>query len=140
MTAAGRKIRAAGIFLSVTALLGLGGTALSVDHATQTAVILNKMAPHQIAALTLIPLENTALGKEVAAGTFILPTATEILHELKLLIAQLDGITCQFHSNHASSYLPLAGRLPRDKDMFLAAIDMALSGTISLVPEHRRAL
>lgn len=140
MTAAGRKIREAGIFLSVTTLLGLGGFALSSEHATQTAEVLNKMAPHQIAVLTLIPLENTALGKKVAAGTFILPTATEILHELKLLIAHLDDITCQFHANHASSYLPLAGRLPRDKDTLLAAIDMALTGAVPLVPDYRRAL
>jgi len=140
MTAAGRKIREAGIFLSVTTLLGLGGVQLSAEHAIQTAEVLNKMAPHQIAALTLIPLENTALGKAVAAGTFILPTATAILHELKLLITHLDGITCQFHANHASSYLPLAGRLPRDKDTLLAAIDMALMGAIPLVPDYRRAL
>lgn len=80
------------------------------------------------------------LGKEVDAGTFILPTATEILHELKLLISYLEGITCQFHANQASSYLPLAGRLPRDKDTLLAAIDLALAGAIPLVPEYRRAL
>jgi radical SAM superfamily enzyme YgiQ (UPF0313 family) len=140
MTAAGRKIRESGIFLSVTTLLGLGGVALSSEHAIQTADVLNKMAPNQIAALTLIPLKNTALGKEVAAGTFILPNATQILHELKQLISHLEGVTCQFHANHASSYLPLAGRLPRDKDSLLASIDMALTGAIPLVPDYRRAL
>ena len=140
MTATGTKIRGAGIFLSVTTLLGLGGVALSAEHATHTAEVLNKMAPHQIAALTLIPLGNTALGREVAAGTFTLPNATQILHELKQLISHLQGITCQFHANHASSYLPLAGRLPRDKDSLLASIDMALAGAIPLVPDYRRAL
>ncbi len=140
MLAAGKKITAAGLFLSVTVLLGLGGTALSAQHAIDTAGVLNKMAPHQIAALTLMPLENTRLGREVAAGTFALPSPSEILQELHLLISHLQNVKCQFHANHASSYLPLAGRLPRDKDTFLASIAMALNGTTTLVPDYRRAL
>ena len=140
MLAAGRKITAAGLFLSVTVLLGLGGTALSTQHAIDTAEVLNKMAPHQIAALTLMPLENTRLGREVAAGAFTLPSPSEILQELHLLISHLQSVKCQFHANHASSYLPLAGRLPRDKDTFLASIAMALNGATPLVPEYRRAL
>jgi len=140
MTAAGRKITAAGLFLSVTTLLGLGGTALSAQHAIDTAEVLNKMAPHQIAVLTLMPLENTKLGREVAAGTFVLPSPFEILQELQLLISHLQNVKCQFHANHASSYLPLAGRLPRDKDAFLASIAMALHGSTPLVPDYRRAL
>ena len=98
------------------------------------------MAPQQIAALTLMPLANTRLGQEVAAGTFTLPSPLEILQELHLLISHLHNVKCQFHANHASSYLPLAGRLPRDKDIFLASIAMALSGSTPLVPEYRRAL
>ena len=140
MTDAGRKIKAAGLFLSVTTLLGLGGSVLSAQHAIDTAEVLNNMAPHQIAALTLMPLKNTKLGQEVAAGTFTLPSPTVILQELYLLISYLQDARCQFHANHASSYLPLAGRLPRDKDAFLAAIAMALNGTTPLVPEYRRAL
>ena len=140
MLAAGRKITTAGLFLSVTVLLGLGGTALSAQHAIDTAEVLNTMAPHQIAALTLIPLANTRLGREVSAGAFALPSPSEILQELHLLIFHLQNVKCQFHANHASSYLPLAGRLPRDKEIFLTSIAMALNGTTPLVPDYRRAL
>jgi radical SAM superfamily enzyme YgiQ (UPF0313 family) len=140
MIAAGKKITTAGLFLSVTTLLGLGGIALSAQHAIDTAEVLNKMAPHQIAALTLMPLENTKLGREVAAGTFTLPSPSEILQELQLLISHLQDVKCQFHANHGSTYLPLAGRLPRDKDAFLASIARALNGLTPLVPEYRRAL
>jgi radical SAM superfamily enzyme YgiQ (UPF0313 family) len=136
MVAAGSKIREAGIFLSVTTLLGLGGVSLSSEHATDTANVLNQMAPNQIAALTLIPLENTALGREVAAGSFILPNPSQILQELHILISHLK----EFHANHASSYLPLAGRLPKDKDSLLLSIAMALNGATPLVPDYRRAL
>ncbi len=140
MTAAGRKIRETGIFLSVTTLLGLGGVTLSSQHAIDTAEVLNRMEPNQIAILTLMPLQNTVLGREVAENKFTLPTPSEILKELYLLISHLKNIKCQFHANHASSYLPLAGRLPRDQNIFLASIDMALNGTTALVPDDRRAL
>lgn len=140
MVAAGTKIRAAEIFLSVTTLLGLGGISLSSQHAVETAEVLNKMAPNQIAALTLMPLANTELGREVEAGRFMLPPPSQILQELHLLLTHLKNVKCQFHANHASSYLPIAGRLPRDKHAFLAAIEMALKGTTPLVPDYRRAL
>ncbi|MCP4338953.1 MAG: B12-binding domain-containing radical SAM protein [Desulfobulbaceae bacterium] len=140
MTAAAIKIRQTGIFLSVTTLLGLGGVTLSAQHAVETAEVLNKMSPNQIAALTLMPLKNTELGEEVAAGKFILPSPSEILQELHLLVSHLKNVKCQFHANHASSYLPIAGRLPRDKNAFLASIEMALKGTTPLVPDYRRAL
>lgn len=140
MIAAAKKIRGAGIFLSVTALLGLGGVGLSERHAEETAKALSAMAPSQIAILTLIPLENTFLGQEVLAGKFSLPNPREILAELSWLMSSLQNIRCQFHANHASSYLPIFGRLPKDREALLAAIEMAKSGAVSLVPEHRRAL
>jgi radical SAM superfamily enzyme YgiQ (UPF0313 family) len=140
MIAAGKKITGAGIFLSVTTLLGLGGVELSPQHAIETAKVLNKMAPNQIAALTLIPLKGTELGRQVAAGELVMVGPAEILQELRLLISHLKEIKCQFHANHASNYLPLGGRLPRDKDTFLASIDLALAGSTPLVPDYRRAL
>jgi radical SAM superfamily enzyme YgiQ (UPF0313 family) len=140
MIAAAKKIKGTGIFLSVTTLLGLGGISLSSQHAIETAEVLNEMAPNQIAALTLMPLRNTELGKEAAAGIFLLPSPSEILQELYLLISHLNKIKCQFHANHASSYLPIAGRLPRDKNIFLSSIEMALKGDTPLVPDYWRAL
>jgi radical SAM superfamily enzyme YgiQ (UPF0313 family) len=140
MTAAGKKIREVGIFLSVTTLLGLGGVSLSSQHAIDTAKVLNVMEPNQIAALTLMPLNNTELGRKVAAGKFTLPAPFEILQELQLIISHLQNIKCQFHANHASSYLPLSGRLPKDKNALLASLEMAMNGATSLVPDYWRAL
>jgi radical SAM superfamily enzyme YgiQ (UPF0313 family) len=140
LCAAAAKIRQAGIFLSVTALLGLGGLALSERHAVETGKVLNAMEPNQIAVLTLIPLENTPLGHDVLAERFVLPGPQIILAELYLLLSQLVGIRCQFHANHASAYLPLAGRLPKDKNNLLKVIQNAMTGSVALVPECRRAL
>jgi radical SAM superfamily enzyme YgiQ (UPF0313 family) len=140
MVAAAKKIKDSGIFLSVTALLGLGGLARSVAHAEETAKVLSLMAPHQIAILTLIPLANTALAEEVRAGSLLLPSPQQALAELSRLVAAISGVRCQFHANHASSYLPLAGRLPKDRDALLRTIELAQGGDIPLVAECRRAL
>lgn len=140
MVAAALKIRESGIFLSVTALLGLGGLARSVHHAVETAKVLSLMAPRQIAVLTLIPLANTALAEEVRAGRFLLPSPQQTLVELSHLVAGISGVRCQFHANHASSYLPLSGRLPKDRDALLQTIELAKGGDIPLVAECRRAL
>ncbi|MFW2367937.1 MAG: radical SAM protein [Desulforhopalus sp.] len=140
MTAASKKVNAAGLFLSITVLLGLGGRSLSNLHASETAKVLCAMAPRQIAALTLMVLDNTPLGDACRAGDFVLPTPHEILQELHLLVSGLHGLRCQFHANHASTYLPLSGRLPRDQAKLLDHIESALSGITPLVPDYRRAL
>lgn len=140
MIAAANKITNCGIFLSVTALLGLGGVALSTRHAEETAKVLSAMKPRQIALLTLMPLANTPLGQEVSTKQFIMPSPQQILQELFLLIRDLGPVRCQFHANHASSYLPITGRLPKDRVELLKKVESAINGRVPLVAEHRRAL
>jgi hypothetical protein len=45
-----------------------------------------------------------------------------------------------FMSNHASNYLPVKARLPKDREKTLALIDAALRGEIDLKPEWMRGL
>ena len=140
MIEAGQKVRHVGLFLSVTALLGLGGKKLSKKHACETAATLNSMKPNQVAILTLMILENTPLAEDMRNGSFELLSPLDILKELHHLLENLVDIRCQFHANHASSYLPLSGRLPRDHKLLLEQISQAIAGSIKTVPEHRRAL
>jgi radical SAM superfamily enzyme YgiQ (UPF0313 family) len=140
MISAAHKITSCGIFLSVTALLGLGGVALSTRHAEETARVLSAMKPRQIALLTLMPLANTPLGQEVKAKQFIMLKPQQILQELFLLIRELGPVRCQLHANHASSYLPITGRLPKDRAELLKKVESAINGRVPLVAEHRRAL
>jgi radical SAM superfamily enzyme YgiQ (UPF0313 family) len=134
-----QQVRETGIFLSVTVLLGLGEKVGSREHALRTAEVLSRMAPKQIAALTLMPLDNTSLGRLYRQGQFQLPDPDGILTELRLLVEHIDTPT-QFHANHASNYLPITGRLPRDREKILALIDEAASGSRQLVPEGLRRL
>jgi radical SAM superfamily enzyme YgiQ (UPF0313 family) len=140
MIQAAERVRAAKIFLSVTVLLGLGGINNSLQHAQKSGRVLSQMRPGQIAALCLMPLANTPLGKEYAAGRFRLLDAQAMLLELRELIQNLDCDRVQFMANHASNYLPLSGRLMRDKDSMLQKIELALQGNHPLVPEQYRAL
>jgi len=140
MITAGQRVRAAGIFISVTCLLGIAGAALSLEHAAATATVLNRMRPHQIAVLTLMPLANTPLYRQMCDNRFTLPDQVQLFRELRCLLAGLEPYRTQFHANHASNYFSLNGRLPKDQERMLATIDQALAGTLSLKPEPYRAL
>ena len=140
MITAGQRVRAAGIFLSVTCLLGIAGAALSLEHARATAEVLSRMQPHQVAVLTLMVLENTPLYRQMQADRFIMPGPAQLFDELRHLLAGLSPFRTQFHANHASNYFSLSGRLPKDRDTMLATIDQALVGALPLKPEPYRGL
>lgn len=140
MIEAACKVREAGIFLSITALLGIGGTQASTRHAIATAKVLNKMAPNQIAALTVMPIPGTSLYDDMVQGHFQLPDKHGILQELKTIVQHIELEKVQFQANHASNFLPLDCRLSRDKAITLSRIDQALAGDIPLMPDYLRGL
>jgi hypothetical protein len=63
-----------------------------------------------------------------------------MLAELRTMIAGTNLSRGLFHANHASNYLPIKARLPKDKEATLKLIDQALAGNIALKPEYLRAL
>ena len=140
MIRAGKRVRQAGIFLSVTCLLGIAGLRYSQQHAADTAQVLTAMQPGQIAVLTLMLLPETPLGQDFAACRFQLPDKLGLFQELRTMISGLNPGRCQFEANHASNYFNLDGRLPRDKEHFLAVIDQAIAGSLALKPETLRGL
>ena len=142
MVEAVRKLKRAGIRASIIALLGLGGTDLSVEHAEETGRVVGVMDPEYLSMLTLMLVPGTELHRDWQAGDFRLPEPAGLLQELRQVVANLDGLSrCVFRTNHASNYLPLAGTLSRDKSRLLTAIDEALCrGRCALRPEAWRAL
>ena len=140
MITAGQRVRAAGIFVSVTCLLGIAGSSQSLEHAEATAAVLNRMQPHQIAVLTLMLLPNTPLYQQMLAKRFTLPDQIQLFRELRCLLVGLGPHRTQFYANHASNYFSLDGRLPKDQERMLATIDQALAGALPLKPEPFRAL
>lgn len=143
MLEAGRKIRRAGIELSVTILLGLAGRSpRAVDHEKNTAKLLNEMNPDYIGALTLMLVPKTPLYRRMEKGEFELPGPFEILDEMRILIENLEVQGTEFRSNHASNYLPIKGRLPEDKQKMLDLINDMISKNDRkyLRPDYLRAL
>jgi len=140
MIAMGRKLKAAGIKVSATVLLGLAGRDGSLDHARETGRVLTAMDPDYVGALSLMLIPGTELHDQYEAGEFPLLGPEEMLTELGGMIAATTLTDGLFHANHASNYLPIRARLPRDKEKTLELISQALQGNIPLKPESMRAL
>ncbi len=137
--AAGRAHRA-GMKLSVIFLLGAGGVERSEEHAQGSAHLATAMDPEYLSALTLTVLAGTPLHRMKEKGRFALPSVTGLLRELRTIVDESRPTGAIFRTNHASNYLPLEGRLPRDRERILAVIDQALAGRIPLRPEDWRGL
>ncbi|RIL07044.1 MAG: radical SAM protein [Proteobacteria bacterium] len=137
---AARRAHAAGMETSVIALLGAGGVERSAIHAEKTAELVSAMDPAYFAALTLTVTPGTPQEKLQRTGRFVLPDVAGLLRELRTMIDAARPTDALFRTNHASNYLPLGGRLPRDREAIVAAIDAALAGRIALRPESSRGL
>jgi len=142
MVEAAKRVKEAGIKLSVTVLLGVAAITRSMIHAEETAKILTEIQPDYVGALTLMIIPEAPLYRMVEEGKFTLPSPFGLLKELRTMIAESDLSNCLFFSNHASNYLPIKVRLPKDKNSSLRLIDKVLSsGDQSLLkPEYLRAL
>jgi radical SAM superfamily enzyme YgiQ (UPF0313 family) len=139
---AGKRVKEAGIALSVTILLGIGGRDGSAKHALETARVLTDMDPDYVGALTVMVVPGTPLYDEYQSGAFKLPGAFGFIEELGIIIANANFTKCFFTSNHASNYLPLRVRLPQEKEKALRIIATALqSGDQKVLrPEYARGL
>ena len=126
--------------LSVIFLLGAGGAARSVEHAKASAELASRMDPKFLSALTLTVVPSTPQAKLEESGRFELPDVRGLLEELRIFIDEARTSDAIFRTNHASNYLPLAGRLPRDREKLVAVLDEALEGKAPLRPEWFRGL
>jgi radical SAM superfamily enzyme YgiQ (UPF0313 family) len=139
---AGLKAKSAGITLSVTVILGLGGVEGSDRHALETAKILTEIDPDFAGALTLTLVPGTPLYQEWEQGTFHPITPFRSLEELKIIIENAEFSDCFFSSMHASNYISVRGKLPRDKQRMLQQLEAVLStrDPSLLKPEFLRGL
>ncbi|MHB9097793.1 MAG: radical SAM protein [Syntrophales bacterium] len=136
----GRRVKEAGIQLSVTVLLGVGGREKSLRHARATGELLSAMDPDFVGALTVMLIPGTPLYQDQVNGAFALPDEAGLLRELREMITHTNLTRGYFFSNHASNYLPVKAKLPSGKQKALDLIDAALRGEVGLKPEWMRAL
>ncbi|MCG9967836.1 radical SAM protein [Pelotomaculum terephthalicicum JT] len=136
----GRKAMEAGLPLSVTVIIGVGGPELSEEHARATAEAASAINPAYLSALTMLIPENSFMDRKVKKGEFKLLTPEQSLQELRVMLENMTLTNCVFRSNHASNYLPLKGVLNQDKEKLVALIQKALAHPELLRPEFLRAL
>ena len=136
----GKKAREAGIKLSVTVLLGIAGPDRSLIHAKETGRVLSAIDPEYVGALSLMLYPGTELYKSEQSGDFSLIEPEQMLMELRTMIDATNLSRGLFHANHASNYLPIRARLPKDKKSTIKMIDDAIAGRVELKPEWMRAL
>ncbi|MEQ8666592.1 MAG: radical SAM protein [Rhodospirillales bacterium] len=134
--------RAAGLKVSATVILGLGGKAGWERHIADTADLVNAHPPTYLSTLQLT-LDPMIRDEFLAAqpDNFELQDDAGILREQAMLLERLDPPTpVIFRSNHASNCLPLAGNLPHDRDRLLAIVADAQTQASMLRPAHLRGL
>lgn len=107
MVEAGRRVVQAGIELSITLISGLGGNEDCMEHARESAKIVNEIKPDYVGLLTLLVEMGTPLYEDIQSGKFKLLTPREVLLETKEMVKNIYVDNCIFRSNHASNYIAL---------------------------------
>ncbi|MGD9948589.1 MAG: radical SAM protein [Desulfobulbus sp.] len=126
--AAGVKVRQAGIELSEYYMPGLGGRALSQEHALDSAAVLNRINPDFIRIRTLALPEQLELAQEQVSGRFVKLGDRETAQEMRLFLQSLSGINSRIKSDHILNlFEEIDGVLPGDQARMLAVIDRFLN-------------
>ncbi|MEE4378438.1 MAG: radical SAM protein [Candidatus Competibacteraceae bacterium] len=131
-----RKAKQAGLGISATAILGLGGKAYWREHIDATADLVNQL---ELDYLSTLQLGLDPIIRDEFYKKFREPFDPQddwgVLEEQARLLEQLDPpAPLVFRSNHASNALALAGTLPADKEKLLAAVTLARTGRVHLRP------
>ncbi len=124
---AGLKVREAGIELSEYVMPGLGGVALSVEHALETAEALNRINPEFIRIRTLAVPDRAPLAEALRSGEFEKCTDLMMAKELKLFLGNLYDIDSYIKSDHILNLIQsLEGKMPGDKQKMIDTVDAFL--------------
>ncbi|MGD9786226.1 MAG: radical SAM protein [Hyphomicrobiaceae bacterium] len=125
------KLGAAGIKRSVMIINGLGGRALSRQHAENSAALMNATQPEFLSTLVLsFPKGRERFRAEFEGWEEL--TIEELIGEMELLVSRLELDRTVFRSDHASNWLVLRGMLGADKERLLAQIAVAKLDTAAV--------
>jgi hypothetical protein len=138
----------AGLRVSATVILGLGGKRLWREHIEQTAALINCEPPKFLSTLQL-GLDSraraefeAAFAKRPFAGQAVAFEEQDdggVLDELALLLDRLaPPRPVIFRSNHASNCLALAGTLPKDRDRLILDVQRSQGDARTLRPRSLR--
>ena len=135
------KLGQAGISRSVMILNGLGGAELSLQHAENSARLLNATQPEYVSTLVVsFPLGEARFRADFPGWKPL--TQRELFIEMESFIERLDLSRSVFRSDHASNWLILKGTLGADKARLLQEVRQAIAqpASAALRPAWARAL
>ncbi|MDP3654802.1 MAG: radical SAM protein [Rhodoferax sp.] len=135
------KLGAAGITRSVMLLNGLGGRALSAQHAENSARLANLTQPEFLATLVVsFPQGEDRFRQNFPEWEPL--TQQELFAEMVQFIGALELKRTVFRSDHASNWLVLKGVLGAEKARLLQEVQMAVDRpeAASLRPDWARGL
>jgi coproporphyrinogen III oxidase-like Fe-S oxidoreductase len=141
MLALCRQAQAAGMKLSVTAILGLAGRERSAEHARATAAWVSELSPEYFSLLTLFHRHNDDFLRSVTPLS-----RGGILEEALEMLRHLSPHKTILRSNHVSNFLQLAGSYPKDRRRLVAEAEAALARARPFpdrygeVPDYREEL
>jgi radical SAM superfamily enzyme YgiQ (UPF0313 family) len=135
------KLAGAGIARSVMILNGLGGQALSVQHAAASARLANATQPEYLATLVVSFPQGEARFRAGFPGWEPLDQAG-LFREMEHFLSALELRNTVFRSDHASNWLVLKGMLGTDKPRLLAQVRAAIRDPAAtpLRPDWARGL
>lgn len=135
------KAHKAGIDTSIMIINGLGGKRYFVDHAIDSARIINAIQPKFLSTLTLSMPYGQEHFKNRFKGEYKQQSIKELFEELKLFIENLELKGTIYRSDHVSNNLVLKGILSKDKQYLVDTLGYAIKNTDpTLYPESRLVL
>jgi len=118
---------AAGIKTSVMILNGIGGKALSRQHALASARLVNDTQPDYLAALVLTFYRGREKFEAGFDHQFDELDTVDLCKEMKILLEATELENTIFRSDHVSNHMVLKGVLGKDKQRLLEQIDTSIA-------------
>jgi radical SAM superfamily enzyme YgiQ (UPF0313 family) len=119
------KLQEAGIKRSVMILNGLGGQALSRQHALNSAALMNAAQPEYLATLVVsFPKGEARLRENFPSWEPL--SVLGLMQEMELFLSELELKRTVFRSDHASNWFVLRGTLGFDKARLLGELRTAI--------------
>jgi len=131
----GKKVKQAGIELSIYFMPGVGGKTRSKENALETAKMINAVNPDFVRLRTFILKKNSLMSELLPTGEFEECTDMEKLLEIRDLLTHIEGCDGSLASDQIINLLEqVKGNLKTDIPSMIAYIDTFLS----LPTEHQR--
>lgn len=125
---AGTKIKRSGMELSYYYIPGLGGKALSFEHARESADVLNRVQPDFIRLRSLALPPGTVITQQCYDGEFEKCGEVETCRELREFLLCMNDIPSIIRSDHILNLLiEIDGSLAQSRKHFIERTDRFLS-------------